>query len=164
VSRKGSVPGETATFDRLAPGPADTARLGRLFGRSSPDGAVILLEGGLGAGKTTFAQGVAEGCGVPDPVSSPTYNLVLHYVGRRSFVHADLYRLAAPEELETLDLDEIFSPAGLSVVEWPELVADRATPPCAVVALFREDGGRRITGTLIGPGWSAVRDALGAGP
>jgi tRNA threonylcarbamoyladenosine biosynthesis protein TsaE len=164
VPRAGSVPGEAATFDRLAPGPADTARLGRLFGLSSPDGAVILLEGGLGAGKTTFAQGVAEGCGVPGPVSSPTYNLVLHHAGRRPFVHADLYRLADPGELETLDLDEIFSPPGLAVVEWPELVADRATPPCAVVVLVREGGGRRIAGRLIGAGWSAVREALEAGP
>lgn len=151
-------------FDRLAPGPADTARLGRLFGRWSPDGAVILLEGGLGAGKTTFAQGVAEGCGVPGAVASPTYNLVLHHVGRRPLVHADFYRLAGPEELETLDLDEIFSPPGLAVVEWPELVANRATPPCAVVAVFREDGGRRIAGRLIGAGWLAVREGLEAGP
>jgi tRNA threonylcarbamoyladenosine biosynthesis protein TsaE len=164
VSRGGRVPGEAVTFDHLAPGPADTARLGRLFGRWSPDGAVILLEGGLGAGKTTFAQGVAEGCGVPGPVSSPTYNLVLHHVGERPLVHADLYRLAGLQELETLDLDEIFSPPGLAVVEWPELVADRATPPCAVVDLVREDGGRRIAGQLIGAGWSAVLEALEAGP
>lgn len=151
-------------FDCRAPGPADTVRLGRLFGRWSPDGAVILVEGGLGAGKTTFAQGVASGCEVPGPVSSPTYNLVLHHLGRRPFVHADLYRLAGPEELETLDLDEIFSPPGVAVVEWPELVADRATPPWAAVALVRENGGRRITGRLIGEGWSAVREALEAGP
>lgn len=164
MSRAGSVSEEAATFHRLAPGPADTARLGRLFGRSSPDGAVILLEGGLGAGKTTFAQGVAEGCGVPGPVSSPTYNLVLHHVGRRPFVHADLYRLAGSEELETVDLEEIFSPSGLAVVEWPELVADRATPPWAAITFVREDGGRRIAGRLVGAEWSEVREALETGP
>lgn len=163
MSRAASVPGEAVTFDRLAPGPADTVGMGRLFGRSSPDGAVILLEGGLGAGKTTFAQGVAEGCGVPGPVSSPTYNLVLHHDGRRPLVHADFYRLVGPEELETLDLEEILSPRGLAVVEWPELVADRASPPYAVVSLVRERGGRRIAGRLVGPGWSAVREALEAG-
>lgn len=164
MSRAGSVPEEAATFDRLAPAPADTARLGRLFGRSSPDGAVILLEGRLGTGKTTFAQGVAEGCGVTGPVSSPTYNLVLHHDGRRPLVHADFYRLAGAEELETLDLDEILSPPGLAVVEWPELVAGRASPPYAAVTLAREDGGRRITGRLVGGGWSAVRTALEARP
>lgn len=151
-------------FDHRAPAPADTARLGRLFGRWSPDGAVILLQGDLGAGKTTFAQGVAEGCGVPEPVASPTYNLVLHHDGTRPLVHADLYRLAGPEELETLDLEEIFSPSGLAVVEWPELVAGRATPPYAEVGLVREDGGRRIAGRLVGGGWSAVREALEADP
>lgn len=163
MTRAWSASGEAATFDRLAPEPSDTVRLGRRFGRLSPDGAVILLEGGLGVGKTTFAQGVAEGCGVPGPVSSPTYNLVLHHDGRRPLVHADLYRLAGPAELETLDLEEIFAPAGLAVVEWPALVVDHATPPCAVVALSRQDGGRRISGRLIGKGWSALREALEAG-
>lgn len=163
MSRTGSVSEEAAAFDRLAPGPADTLRLGRVFGRSSPGGAVILVEGGLGTGKTTFAQGVAQGCGVPGPVASPTYNLVLQYAGRRPFVHADFYRLADAAELETVDLEAVLSPAGLAVVEWPELVAERARPPYAVVALVREGDGRRIAGRLVGTGWSAVRDALEAG-
>ena len=162
MSRAGSVPGEGAAFDRPAPAPADTRRLGRVFGRSSPDGAVILVEGELGAGKTTFAQGVAEGCGVAGPVSSPTYNLVLHYPGRRPFVHADFYRLTGPEELETVDLEEVLSPAGLAVVEWPELVAGRARPPYAVISVVRDGDGRRIAARLVGPGWSAVREALEA--
>ena len=133
-----------------------------MFGRSSPDGAVLLVEGDLGAGKTTFAQGVAEGCGVAGPVSSPTYNLVLHHPGRRPFVHADFYRLAGPEELETVDLEEVLSPAGLAVVEWPELVPGRARPPYAVISLVRDGDGRRIAARLVGPGWSAVREALEA--
>lgn len=164
MSPTGSDPGEAATFDRLAPLPVDTLRVGSVFGRSSPDGAVILVEGALGAGKTTFAQGVARGCGVPGPVSSPTYNLVLHYAGRRPFVHADFYRLDGPAELETVDLEEVLSPTGLAVVEWPELVTGRARPPYAVVVLVREGSGRRIAGRLVGTGWSAVREALEAAP
>lgn len=145
---------------RLAPGPDDTGRLGRRFGELGPDGAVILLEGPLGSGKTTFAQGVAAGCGVVGPVASPTFNLVLHHEGRRPFVHADLYRLEGPDALETLDLEEILSPPGLACVEWPVLVAGLVRPPFAVVALAPTGTGRRIAVRLVGGGWSNLLQAF----
>lgn len=151
----------TVALEREAPGPEDTVRLGRRFGELAPDGAVLLLEGPLGSGKTTFAQGVAEGCGVAGHVASPTFNLVLHYEARRPFVHADLYRLEGPEELETLDLEEILSPAGLACIEWPELVAGLVRPPHAVVGFARVREGRRVTVRLAGEGWSALAAALG---
>lgn len=144
-----------------APETAATIGLGRRFGETAPDGAVLLLEGALGAGKTTFAQGVGTGCGVRDPIASPTYNLVLHYAGERPFTHVDLYRLDGPSELETLDLDEVLSSDGVTCIEWPTLVRDRTTPPRAVIALSRDpDGGRWIEGALEGEGWDATIAAL----
>ncbi len=124
---------------------------------------MILLEGPLGSGKTTFAQGVAAGCGVAGPVTSPTYNLVLHHEGRRPFVHADLYRLETPGDLETLDLEEILSPPGMACVEWPELVGGLVRPPYAVVTLAPEGTGRRIAVQLVGGGWSELLEALEGG-
>ncbi|MGH7570412.1 MAG: tRNA (adenosine(37)-N6)-threonylcarbamoyltransferase complex ATPase subunit type 1 TsaE [Gemmatimonadota bacterium] len=160
--REDRVEPEVFAFERLVPTPDDTKRLGWRFGELGPDGAVILLEGPLGAGKTTFAQGVAAGCGVAGAVTSPTYNLVLHYEGRRPFVHADLYRLQDPSQLESLDLDEMLSPRGLACVEWPELVADLVRAPYAVIALAHEAGGRYLVGRLVGGGWSTLAQALGS--
>lgn len=139
---------------------AATEAIGEVLGRAGPDGAVILLEGPLGSGKTTLAQGVGAGCGVREPVTSPTYNLVLHYAGDRPFTHADLYRIEEPAGLETLDLEEILDGDGLTCVEWPSLVTKRVRPPFARIALGTGAGSeRRLEGELVGPGW---RDALRA--
>lgn len=148
----------------------ETRALGAALGREAPDGAVILLEGSLGAGKTAFAKGVGSGCGVRDPITSPTYNLVLQYRGRRPFTHVDLYRIEDPAGLETLDLDEILSDEGVTCVEWPALLEGRVRPPLARVRIRPVPGAattRRLDSELIGPGWQTARDAviaLGAVP
>ena len=143
----------------------ETAAIGAALGRTAPDGAVILLEGPLGSGKTALAQGVGAGCGVSEPVTSPTYNLILHYDGERSFTHVDLYRLADPVELETLDLDEVLEGGGVTCVEWPSLLAARVRAPYARVRIAVDaalDSGRRLDGELTGRGWLAAREALTA--
>lgn len=153
-----------------APTPESTREVGAVVGRHAPDGAVVLLIGSLGAGKTTFAQGVAVGCGVTDRVASPTYNLVLHHAGDRPFTHVDLYRLSDDAELDTLDLDEFLAADGVTCVEWPERIAGLVPPPRASVRMAREaDGTRAIAVELEGPGWerlgSALADhAVGAAP
>ena len=147
-----------------AAGSAATRAIGRALGSSAPDGAVLLLEGPLGAGKTTLAQGVAAGCGVEEPVTSPTYNLVLHYAGARPFTHVDLYRLANAAALDTLDSAEILDAPGVTCVEWPALVAERVAEPWGRIRI--EPTGpevRRLSGELAGPGWEAARAALARG-
>lgn len=140
----------------------ETAALGEEFGRSAPAGALLLLEGPLGAGKTTFAQGVGAGCGVRDPVTSPTYNLVLHYAGDRLFTHVDLYRLEEASELETLDLEDALGGSGLTCVEWPALLGEAPASPWGRIRIAHEAGlaGRRLEGELVGEGWEATLAAL----
>jgi tRNA threonylcarbamoyladenosine biosynthesis protein TsaE len=96
-----------------------THALGRRLGRAARAGDVILLEGGLGAGKTVLVRGLAEGLGAAGEVISPTFVLVRQHVGRLELVHADLYRLESAAEVEGLGLLDL-SAAGVLAVEWPE--------------------------------------------
>ena len=109
----------------------ETAAVGRDLASRLEAGSVVLLYGELGAGKTAFVRGLAEGLGVqPDEVSSPTFTLVQEYRGGRlRLVHADLYRLDDPREFDDLGLDEIGA-GGVVAVEW----ADKL-PPGALGAL-----------------------------
>jgi tRNA threonylcarbamoyladenosine biosynthesis protein TsaE len=122
----------------------ETATVGRALAATLVPGDVVLLHGDLGAGKTAFVKGLAEGLGVaPDQVSSPTFTLVQEYRGGRlTLFHVDLYRLDDPREILDLGLDEIAAD-GVLAIEWAEkLNGDREAP-----------GGRRI----------AVRITHGAG-
>ena len=97
----------------------ETASVGRDLAARIEIGTVILLHGELGAGKTAFVRGLAEGLGVsPDDVSSPTFTLIQEYRGRIPLYHVDLYRLAAVEA-DDLGLEEL-TQAGVVAVEWAE--------------------------------------------
>jgi tRNA threonylcarbamoyladenosine biosynthesis protein TsaE len=94
---------------------------GESLGRSLPAGAVIALEGDLGAGKTTLAQAIVRGLGVTEPASSPTYALVHRYRGPRGPVfHLDCYRLRTPAEARDLDWEGLLRDGDVLVIEWPE--------------------------------------------
>lgn len=101
---------------------AETLALARAFGRRARPGHVFALAGPLGAGKTVFARGLAEGLGVEEPVVSPTFTLMHRYQGRHPVLHVDAYRLEDPGELRLLGLDDLLAEPLVAVVEW----ADRA--------------------------------------
>jgi len=108
-----------------APTASDTRRIGRALAGLVQPGDVILLSGPLGAGKTVLAAGLAEGLGVDEPLTSPSFVLARSY--REGFIplfHADLYRVGSFGEFEDLDLIEE-ARAGVLVIEWGEVVASR---------------------------------------
>lgn len=99
-----------------------TERLGVLLAQHLPaTAAVVHLQGDLGAGKTTLARALLRALGVEGPVRSPTYTLLERYdTAQGEVAHLDLYRIADPEELEFLALDELAAEARLWLVEWPQ--------------------------------------------
>lgn len=111
---------------------ADLVAWGEAAGATLAPPAVILLSGPLGAGKTTLAQALCRGLGVPDPVTSPTFALVHEHRGGRGVVrHLDLYRLETPAAIASIGLDELLAGDAVALVEWPER-APGAFPPHAV--------------------------------
>jgi len=94
--------------------------LGRKIGAFLVPNDVVCLTGTLGAGKTTLIQGIAEGAGVKDYVTSPTFIIINEYKGRIPFFHVDLYRLDNEEQIEDLGIEEYFERGGACVIEWAE--------------------------------------------
>ena len=96
-------------------------RVARAFAASLREGAVVHLDGELGAGKTTFVRALLVACGVAGRVRSPTYSLIESYaLEGRAAHHLDLYRIADPGELEWLGLGDLADDRDLMLVEWPQ--------------------------------------------
>ena len=109
-------------------------------------GTTVLLEGELGAGKTAFVRGLAEGLGLdPALVSSPTFTIVQEYRGRGvTLQHVDLYRLA-PAEVADLALEDLMDERTVMAVEWPERLPRRPAAPVILVTLTHVPDGRTIS-------------------
>ena len=100
--------------------PQETEALGARLGAQLRSGDVVALSGELGAGKTVFTRGLAEGAGAGGHVASPTFTLIREYHGRVTVFHADLYRLDTPAQLVDIGLEEILDDDGVTVIEWAE--------------------------------------------
>jgi tRNA threonylcarbamoyladenosine biosynthesis protein TsaE len=91
-------------------------------------GEILLLIGDLGTGKTTFVQGLAEGLGVTEPTTSPSYTMMHSYEGRYPLLHVDLFRCTRPQEVIDLGLEDMMEAPWVVAIEWGEkafsLVAD----------------------------------------
>jgi tRNA threonylcarbamoyladenosine biosynthesis protein TsaE len=114
-----------AVLDMPLPSAVDTELLGAALARSIPRpvtlGAVLYLQGDLGAGKTTCVRSLLRALGVTRPVRSPTYTLVESYTaGALTCIHVDLYRLSGESEVEGLGLRDLAGPGALFLIEWPE--------------------------------------------
>ena len=120
--------------------------IGERLGRLLAIGDVVGLRGPLGAGKTTFVQGLARGMGVRDRhVASPTFALVNEHPGRVPLVHADLYRIEDPRELEELGLADAFDRAAVAI-EWLDRFPDAAPAERLEIEIaIEDDGTRRLT-------------------
>src|SRR5687767_11364713 len=123
----------------------ETFALGEQLATSLQRGAVVLLHGDLGAGKTAFVRGMAAGLGAnPEDVSSPTFVLIQHYKGRIPLVHVDLYRLERGAAIDDLGLEELASEAVVAI-EWAERLPRKLDGSAAVTIADLGNNSRRIT-------------------
>ena len=104
---------------------AETHALGKKIGETARPGDVYTLVGDLGVGKTVFTQGIADGLGITEPVSSPTFTIVQVYEeGRMPFYHFDVYRIGDPEEMDEIGYEDYFYGDGVCLVEWAGLIKE----------------------------------------
>ncbi len=153
---------DTPTVLRVSCATAEaTHDLGARLGRWAGPGDVVALSGDLGAGKTCFIQGLAEGLSVSDPVTSPTFVLIAEYAGRLPLYHVDLYRTESLDEVRALGLDELIGGEwgdGVTAIEW----AEKAEPllPTGTIRVRLDGAGeawRMVELAGLPPDWSDGR-------
>lgn len=129
----------------------ETWAIAREFARELKPGDVVCLEGDLGAGKTTFTQGLAAALGVAGRVTSPTFCIVQEhrsYDGAVFLVHMDLYRLHGEDDVEAVGWEDYLSQGAIIVVEWPER-AGGLIPSDARHIVFRHGEGEESRNVMI---------------
>ena len=136
----------------------DTRAVGEALAPALLPRDAILLTGELGAGKTTFVQGVARGLGIQDRIVSPTFTLIKEYSGRLDVAHVDVYRLDRIQDVVDLGLDELGEGEDVLLVEWGDVVEELLPVQRLRVELTAEDPTgatdvRRIVMIGRGPSW-----------
>ncbi len=101
----------------------EMVEFGKNIGSQILPGTILALTGDLGAGKTTFVQGLALGLDIHDPIQSPTFVYLNSYAGKYPLFHFDLYRLKGQDDFLALGFDEFFMSNSICVIEWPERIA-----------------------------------------
>ena len=124
----------------------ETQALGKKLAESLRPGDVIAYFGDLGAGKTAFTRGIAEGLGVSEQVTSPTYTIVNEYMsGRLPLFHFDMYRLSSADDLFDIGWEDYLDRGGVCAVEWSENVTEAMEGAVSVTIDVLGENTRRIT-------------------
>lgn len=130
----------------LSNGVSDTYKFADEFSASLHGGEVIILNGDLGAGKTTFTKGLCKALGINENVTSPTFTLMNIYdSGRLNVYHFDMYRLDDESEATEIGLTEYFEkPDGICVVEWAENIKNLLPKKLVVINIEKIDDNKRL--------------------
>ncbi|WP_297518019.1 tRNA (adenosine(37)-N6)-threonylcarbamoyltransferase complex ATPase subunit type 1 TsaE [uncultured Clostridium sp.] len=103
----------------------DTMSIGKQLGKLASKGDIICLTGDLGTGKTHMSKGIAEGLGIAEHITSPTFNIVNEYhSGRLTLYHFDVYRVNDPDEIYAIGFDEYIFGEGVSLIEWANYIEE----------------------------------------
>lgn len=130
-------------FELIATTPEQTQEFAKRLASLLQPGDVIALEGDLGAGKTTFTKGLAQGLGITRNVNSPTFTIIKEYQGRLPLYHMDVYRVE--DSYEDLGFEEYFEGSGVTVVEWAHLIETQLPENLLTIHLYHgENDTRRL--------------------
>lgn len=121
--------------------PQETQALAKAIAYHLSEGSVITLSGDLGAGKTTFTQGLAQGLEIQKMVSSPTFTIMKQYKGKLALIHIDAYRLEGLHQ--DLGFEELIGTTGVCVIEWPDYIQDLLPASYLEIKLTRLEGDDR---------------------
>lgn len=126
--------------------PEETRKLGARLAEGLAPGTVVAFTGDLGAGKTAFVSGMAQGLGIKERVTSPTFTIVNEYEGGRlPLFHFDMYRLGSADELFDIGWEDYLDRGGVCAVEWSENVTEAMEPGTIWVSIRRgEDENSRV--------------------
>lgn len=127
----------------------ETLEFAKKLAAQLPPSSILALFGDLGAGKTTFVQGLALGLGISSPVQSPTFNYLNSYEGNLPLHHFDLYRMKTSSDFLALGFEEYFEKEGITAIEWPERVISILPKKTILITLSYKNQGR--TGTVCFP-------------
>lgn len=117
----------------------ETFALGKRLGAGATEGQIFTLVGDLGVGKTVFTQGMAEGLGIDEPISSPTFTIVQVYEeGRLPFYHFDVYRIGDISEMDEIGFEDYIYGEGVSLIEWANLIEEILPDNCIQILIEKD--------------------------
>ena len=129
-------------MEKISKNQQQTEQIAYEYAKTLSKGDVVLLQGEMGAGKTTFVKGLAKGLGIEDEVTSPTYAYMNDYDG--VLYHYDCYRLSSGEDAEALGLTDYFYAGGICVIEWSENIKSVLPKNCKTVQITKTNEDRII--------------------
>lgn len=117
----------------------ETFEAAKKLGMKAEPGQIYCLDGDLGAGKTVFAKGFAEGLGITEPVTSPTFTIIREYYGGRlPLFHFDVYRISDADEMYAIGYEEYFDGEGVCLVEWSDLITELIPEDAVRIRITRD--------------------------
>ena len=129
-------------MEKISKNQQQTEQIAYEYAKTLSKGDVVLLQGEMGAGKTTFVKGLAKGLGIEEEVTSPTYAYMNDYDG--VLYHYDCYRLSSGEDAEALGLTDYFYAGGICVIEWSQNISSVLPKNCKTVQITKTNEDRII--------------------
>lgn len=138
-----------------------TKKIGKSLGELLFEGAIVCLNGDLGAGKTTVTKSIAKALGINEDITSPTFTIVNEYnEGNILLYHFDVYRIGSSEEMYDIGFDEYIDSNGICVIEWSDIIKDILPKERLEIFLSYEDEGRNIEFIPYGKKYQKIVEAV----